>query len=195
MSVIRTKTRDELRAGNAASEPTASPTAKDIQIALVRWLRWTAKTLAMPNVYVGGSPWEADVITVTSAFYWTEYEIKLTRGDFQSDFSKCICRYARDSPKKHELYTANAEIRHYGKLIPKPKRFFFVAPTELLGSLDIPEYCGVIEYGPTLPSWRVRLVREAEQLPKATQLNQAAIFNLAAKAATRLNMQLDKATK
>ena len=53
-------------------------TARDIQAALARYLRWMERYAIVPNVCVLGSPWESDVITVTKAGYWHEYEVKLS---------------------------------------------------------------------------------------------------------------------
>jgi len=164
-------------------------TASEIQKALISWLKWIGGRLILPNVYVKGSPWESDVVSVTAAYYWSEYEIKISLDDFRQDFckidtfGKTICP---TSILKHAAYASAGEINSHHHIIPKPKNFWFVVPGGLLDDEVVPEHCGIVEYGLEYGHWRLKWTRPAPTLRSATKLDQAAIFNLAQKAAFRL---------
>ena len=155
--------------------------AGTIQAALIGHLRMGTTSLVMGNVWVKGSPWESDVIAVTSAYYWHEYEIKVTRTDYRRDFEK---------NKKHESYASEDAIELDRFLIPKPKSFTFVVPKGLLEGIDVPSHCGVIEvYETKYDGYELGDERPAPNLRKPTKLSHAQIFNLAQKAASRVLYQ------
>ena len=161
--------------------------AGTIQAALVGHLRSNTRSIVLGNVFVKGSPWESDVIAVTGARYWHEYEIKVTRADYQADFAKRTNRFSPNSRTKHDCYADENELtRRWGGCIPKPKSFTFVVPKGLLEGLDVPEHCGIIEYDKDNGYWGMEHVRAAPTLLKPTKLNPAQIFNLALKAAGRV---------
>ena len=168
--------------------------ASTIQAALIRQLRNRTTSLVTGNVWIKGSPWESDVIAVTNAYYWHEYEIKVTRADFRQDFLKRINNFSKSSMTKHDAYALDGEITtRWGTIIPKPKSFSFVVPKGLLKGMEIPKHCGVIEYEKGTGCWGLEDERPAPTLRKPTKLNLAQIFNLAQKAATRVLYQVDDA--
>ena len=136
----------------------------------------------MRNVYILHSPWEADVAAITAAGYWHEYEVKLTVADYRNDFQKKVSRFAKYAPRKHEMYKGGEEVRRYGRVIPRPKTFSFVVPQGLLDGVDVPEYCGITEYGQDLPYNKTKLCRVAPTLANPTKLDFDQMFNLACKA-------------
>lgn len=143
----------------------------------------------MSRVCVYGSPWESDVVMVTRAYYWHEYEIKLSLGDFRRDFYKQIDNFSRrESQTKHQVYTSHVQIARprHGEVIPRPKSFSFVVPMGLLDNVDVPSHCGIVEYGEELGYWHLQIKRPAPAMPNPTKLNQLQIFNLARKASWRL---------
>ncbi len=161
-----------------------------LQAALVRHLRMVAgakSVLVMGNVTILGSPWEADVISVTNAYFWHEYEIKVTRADFRQDFQKQISGFSKKSMKKHDVYAGSEIVTRWGDVIPRPKSFSFVVPKGLLDGLEVPKHCGMIEvYENDNGDCRLKYKWSAPTLQKPTKLDQKQIFNLAQKAASRV---------
>ncbi len=172
------------------NSPLGTITARQIQASLVKSLRLCSRAMVMPNTYILDSPWEADVIAVTRAYYWHEYEIKVTLADYRKDFEKTES-YKNSGRLKHDLYAAEGEIRTRYGVIPKPKEFSFVVPQGMLDGIEVPKHCGIIECTPgRIATYRTRTVRSAPTLRKASKLNQSQIYNLACKAAGRLCLQL-----
>ncbi len=167
---------------------------KELANSLRTWLSENERLLLLPNVFLGGSPWESDMIAVTPSYYWTEYEIKVSVNDYRRDFNKRMSNKFRQKhlepwPKKHDLYSSDAAIDktkfYRGKpkcpIIPKPKYFYFVTPTGLLKDEELPDHCGLIEIGEG-----IGVSKYAPHLRNATKLDQYAIFTLAVKAANRI---------
>lgn len=159
-------------------------TAKEIEKA-VRCRFSRVGTLAKPNVFLKNSPWEADLIIVTKAYYYTEFEIKLSVADFRKDFQKTLGQYFKDGPLKHDLYSSPGPIeldrqqgRGWWNKIPKPKQFYFAVPVGLLKGIEIPRHCGLLEID---EQKRLTITKRAPRLSSPTKLSQAAIFNLALK--------------
>lgn len=155
-------------------------TVMEIQQALHYWIGGFGQRLVVDNVFVLESPWESDVVAVTKAGYWTEFEIKLSVSDYNADFRKRFWR----GTSKHYYYAGDGEpTRGWGKApITRPKHFWFVTPAGLLDRQDLPEHCGHLEYS----QGRLRVRKSAPRLKKPTQLGQAAVFNLACKLASKL---------
>lgn len=108
----------------------------------------------MPNVSWSWLHWEADLISVTKADYWHEYEIKCTKADFVRDFEKFKHRHIRSGI----LYTDRI-----------PNYFWYVAPINAI-PLCIPDYAGLIlvtedpDLIKTWPPINVECVKEAKRL-------------------------------
>jgi len=92
--------------------------------------------------------WECDVLRVSKAGYWCEYEIKSTRADFRNDRKKQhkarsvwnveTNKYERQGERnKHDLLQNDPTTG--------PARFFFVTPEDMLEEEDIPKWAGWIE--------------------------------------------------
>lgn len=172
-------------------------TCGEVTRALLGHLRLRSmSSIILPNVYVGLSPWEADVIRVTPALYWTEYEIKVSVADYRADFLKRQTRWNQDSLRKHDAYASESAIAtrsdygmRHSKVIPKPKQFYFVVPTGMLSGEDIPSHCGLIEFDPAdKRQWGIKVARRAPNLREPTRLDMASVFNLAMKASHRLQL-------
>lgn len=116
------------------------------------------------HTYPGITPrgwWECDMISLTKADYWSEFEIKMTRSDFKADFKKSIDGWAaarmRGAPKGTVWRRSNLDRAEYEAPLYKhellasectkgPKQFWFCTPEGLLTEDDIPEYAGWIEF-------------------------------------------------
>ena len=132
------------------------PTEAWIQSRL--YWRWgVGRAVSMPNVFVYGGN-ESDFLTITKAGYVDEYEIKLSRSDFNADKRKA----------RHESYLWRSPWRSWGGvwypgahggerikythvrlegLAPQyPNRFWYVAPAGLLTLEDLPKFAGLVEY-------------------------------------------------
>jgi len=165
-------------------------TADDITPKLLKWASNFGRRFVLPNVHVIGSPWESDVVSVTAAYYWSEFEIKISVADYRADLQKVDCSYANNPTNKHEAYAAAGPIQKRWSDIPKPKHFWFVTPPGLLHGIDVPEHCGIVECHTGL-----RVVRQAPKLKHATKLDQKAIYNLAVKAADRYRIARREASR
>lgn len=90
----------------------------------------------VPNRHVPG--WfEADILSVSKARYWSEWEIKLSIADFNADFNKRA---------KHRRL-ADME-RPDG-----PKFFTYIMPEELAERVNVPEYAGLIAVSSNTGRW------------------------------------------
>jgi len=157
--------------------------------------------IAVCNTFILGSPWEADLIRVTPAWYWVEYEMKVTVADFKKDFSKSH-NYVppwdwRDGDdwkshrekhltklNKHDSYASPKNIP--GE-IPKPKQFYFVTPKDLVELEQVPDHCGLIEWEERpKPHWpRFTIVKRAPRLKGHSKLTDKQIHNIAVKVSSR----------
>lgn len=101
--------------------------------------------------------WECDLFAVLKSGRTTEYEVKLSRGDFFCDskkgrpnyepFRDGLCRL-RECPeqRKHDLLAAG-DVRG-------PNRFFYVTPKGLITLDELPVWAGLIELHDCSDEWR-----------------------------------------
>lgn len=165
-----------------------------IQQHLFGYLRLNKSGIIMPNIWLEHSPWECDMIAVTEACYYSEYEIKVSVADYQNDFRKRLRSWSKQSVTKHETLASGEDHvfdRRFGSksFLPRPKQFYFVVPAGLLDKQTVPEHCGIMEFDPTFHGWKIRTKREAPKLKKPTKLSQKAIFAIGCKASQRLCFQ------
>jgi len=130
------------------------------------------RNFCLPN-YTPRRWWECDVFELTTAGYFREYEIKLTRSDFAVDAKKRRSLWNRGEQnvveEKHALLAA-ADPRG-------PTRFWYVTPAGLIAPAELPAWAGLIEVEPPREHpywWRLRrreIVRaptlHREKLPEA----------------------------
>lgn len=160
-------------------------TAGQVIRALAYWVSSFERSLILPNVYPLGSPWECDLIKVSKAFYYREYEVKLSIEDYAADFRKRIRSWSA-ARRKHDIY-ASKEIQLYNrKPITKPKYFCFVTPLGMIDTDDVAKHCGHITFEQTDRGLRFKWGRKPPVLPHATKLSPEAIYNLAIKASSKV---------
>ncbi len=168
-------------------------TCRKIQHSLAGWLRMGSQTsIILPNVFVGGSNWESDMVEVKKSGLWYEYEIKLSVADYRADFEKKQFGYMHNSLRKHEAYASDQPIMlGTRRLIPKPKQFYFVVPAGLLDAVKVPSHCGILEFTDPVKSrsWGISVKRYPPTLKPPTKLSPEWIFNLAVKASGRIRYQ------
>lgn len=140
-------------------------TARDIQRRLIADLY--RKVLAIPN-YTPAMWFECDVMEITAAGYFREYEIKISYSDFKADAHKIQSRmdsYNQRKPAmfKHDMLAAN----HFAS----PSQFWYVVPASLAPTLrmpgELPSWAGLIvaELNEGRPPYNVRLT-EIVKAPK-----------------------------
>lgn len=145
-------------------------TERTIQLALFRDLR-SSCSIVCPNFTPGGW-WECDVWAVTKAGYVSEYEIKLSVGDFKKDAKKSRSgRYYMDiEAGKYVRGPNQTKSELLASRDPKcPNRFFYIVPRDLVKPEDVPEYAGLV-YAWERPHWSkpiLSVVKAAPRLHKA----------------------------
>lgn len=105
-----------------------------IQYYLSRRLLQRGHYITIPNVSWSWLLWEADLISITKSNYMYEYEIKISRSDFEKDFRKGKHLTIKTTP-----WRGNTSIPNY---------FLYVAPLNAI-PLCIPSYAGLIEVVPS----------------------------------------------
>lgn len=97
----------------------------------------------LPNFFMVGNKYEADLAVISRNHYVFEIEVKTSRADFLAEF--------RNKVEKHELLKSrNTLIRRHTKQAAYdpshiPNRYYIASPKGLLSLSDIPEYAGWIE--------------------------------------------------
>jgi hypothetical protein len=93
--------------------------------------------------YTPANWWECDVFEVTSAMFFREYEIKLTRSDFKADAHKESAATRRFI---NGVWTEQpAKNKHACMGQPNgPRQFWYVVPEGLIEPSEIPQWAGLI---------------------------------------------------
>lgn len=102
-----------------------------VQRAMFRPLADRGYSHITPNVHLYG--WESDVVAITSSGYVVEYEIKLSRSDFERDRRK----------SRHNTLEAHYKRRKGERSGSVPARFFYATPPGLVRPSDLPDYAGL----------------------------------------------------
>ena len=113
-------------------QKTAGDKKKHSEDSIVKLLRQRFNqgyTYRLNNAFIYASDWECDFFCVNQEGYAFEFEIKISRSDFQSDFQKY----------KHMLFK---KIDKSGLLMPN--RFYYVVPDGMVSPDEIPKYAGLI---------------------------------------------------
>lgn len=121
-------------------------TARDIQRTLMRGR--FAKSKVWPN-YTPNGWFECDLIEITSAGYFIEYEIKISRADFRADFDKA----RPDWSKPYRFGMPQEMLNKHDRLNTDltdatPRRFYFVVPEGMIDREHVPHYAGLITIKP-----------------------------------------------
>lgn len=103
-----------------------------IQFSLFNFLVHRGQDIVVPNVSYSWLSWEADIISFSNSGYMYEFEIKISKQDFEKDFKKRKHRRLKEpiNFKKHNFRT--------------PNYFSYVAPIECF-PLCVPDYAGLFE--------------------------------------------------
>jgi hypothetical protein len=99
------------------------------------------RSFILPN-YTPSGWFECDVFEITSAGFFREYEVKLTRSDFRADAEKVKVNWRRykdptaQDHRKHDMLKAG-DARG-------PAQFWYVCPPGVLSPEIVPEWAGLI---------------------------------------------------
>jgi hypothetical protein len=127
----------------------------DIEIAIANHFD-VRRNLIIPNVSWGMHLHECDLLIMTQSRYLYEVEIKISKADLKKDLNK----------------------RH-GHNSDKIKRLYFAIPEKLKDCIDlIPERAGIILVPEYENYCRCKVVREAQNNPKANPLTNEEVLNL-----------------
>jgi hypothetical protein len=163
-------------------------TAKDIQRALIQEAIWGNRQIILPNTnqLIG----ESDLITVTNAKFAWEYEIKISRSDFFSDFKKVHRHYfdGKFHPQieKHSILKGETPFPRDRM----PRRFYFVVPEGMVRDSEVPKYCGLIYVKVMLGRMVLETYRTAPNLKHAGKLSDDVICAMKASIIHRYNRLL-----
>ena len=94
--------------------------------------------------------WESDLILITKSNLIYEFEIKISKADFNNDFKK--------KTEKHKILLENKEN------IQKPNYFYYAVPENLINEQEIPEYAGLIYMIDCYPFFKI--IKTAPRLDK-----------------------------
>ena len=113
--------------------------SKDIQSFILKhWLEQHHCPYVCSN-FSGAGFAEMDCLVMTKAGIITEFEIKMSRGDFFADFKK----------PKHEVFKnggkpTQGDIWSLSRCYPN--KFYFAVPENLVSPMEVPEYAGLIYF-------------------------------------------------
>jgi hypothetical protein len=140
----------------------------DIQQAL--WIALhKSNQLVLPN-YTPRNWWECDMMSVSKAGYWSEFEIKLSVADFKADAKKSTgggWKIDRSSGKPERV---SGRFKHQELALASvdgPSHFWFVLPEALCGKVEIPEWAGLQAASDDSGRTRVWVKKSAPRLHNA----------------------------
>jgi len=120
-----------------------------IQMSLYYWLQYSKNHRFITPNSCNIFPWEVDLLSVTRAGYFHEFEIKITLADFKAD--------SRKQRKHQKLKLGTQHI---------PKYFWYVIYGFELQAEDVPGHAGLIEIAPNKSCWYLGYPRVLKEAPK-----------------------------
>lgn len=84
---------------------------------------------AIPNIYYN-DVWEADLLMVDWQYHLVEFEIKVSKQDYNREFD--------DKSEKHNALDVMFDLT----LVPN--QFYYVCPANMIQASDVPNYAGLI---------------------------------------------------
>ncbi len=129
---------------------------------LIPYCRSGSYDIVVQNYFYG--LWEMDVMKITSAGYVIEYEVKVSKSDFNNDFKKIRHGWMKTT----EGYGAKEYKKHQDIIDGKRcNRFYFVVPEDLISPEEVPEHAGLIYYS----NGYFKIVKNAKLIHKNTFSN------------------------
>lgn len=109
-----------------------------IEFELQHYLMNTGLLASVTNYFFKG--YECDLLTISNRLYSTEYEIKMSKADFNNDFKKKTKKYNWQLHST-EILNRKHDLINEGK---RTNRFYFVVNESL--EVDVPKYAGLITF-------------------------------------------------
>lgn len=145
-----------------------------LQRELYHWLQSAGHDLIVPNTSMAFG-WESDLVSVTSAGYLCDYEIKVSRADWLRELraANAVGGYmvkAREIAKwaRHEKLSGVSSVgpTNYRGDVNHPSRFWVVAPEGVVADGELPAYAGLISVRPhaRLPALELEKAKQAPML-------------------------------
>lgn len=156
-------------------------TETEMQLALFSWLEFRGRTMILPN-FTPRSWQECDMFSITTALYFHEIEVKVSRADFRADFRKEEKHLVLAGKAAKEILTS---IGWKPRELCPPRTFHYACPEGLLSESDVPEYAGLIWVSREerqcdgYVRYRVKIVKKAPSVRCAEKLSGAAVFKIA----------------
>ena len=116
------------------------------EIIKVLWNQYGAGQTAGHNMYYYA--FESDFLVLRDSGTVIEYEIKLSKSDYNAGLKKRQCLHRKDKKRRVKMrYSGQKPItRHeYLQAGYGANMFYYVAPESVLNSVDLPEWAGFIE--------------------------------------------------
>lgn len=114
-----------------------------IQTALIKHARGHPYDIIIPNFYYGS--YEMDLFKLSSSGFVSEYEIKVSRGDFRNDFKKGKTVYVPGSADNWRDCWQKVN-KHDNIDKEKINRFWFVIPAGLIELKEVPKHAGLLAF-------------------------------------------------
>lgn len=161
--------------------------ADQISKTLAGWCN-SGSDIVIPNYYVG--MFECDLLRVTKAGMFYEYEVKISRSDFFNDFKKQYeTRDTTDwdiqATSYRDLPLITTNKHQETKAGRRANKFYFVVPEGLIKKEECPEYAGLIYYKVIGSYKELKIVKTAKLLRKEKALID--MYGLAVKLCAREN--------
>lgn len=139
--------------------PTPPGTEREAQALLIRRaLRLYKRQAAVPNSTVYG--WEADLLVTTRRGLVEEYEIKMSRSDWQAELKE-MRRQA--VPYTRKAWRA-AKLSGSGSLGDRPNYFWLAAPPDVIAPDDVPSWAGYVVLHDVMAIHGAEVVKRAPRL-------------------------------
>lgn len=102
---------------------TGTKLTKDFVSVIQKW----GHKITLRNLFI--FKWESDIFTIDKDGMISEYEVKVSKSDFNADFLK--------QEKHSNLEQMNGSLPNY---------FWYVVPKGMIDENDVPEYAGLMYY-------------------------------------------------
>lgn len=137
----------------------------DIENNLSKYL-FTDSTSTICKRFMGAGYSEMDIMKITKTDYIYEYELKISRNDFNNELKNYEENIDRRKYWKHQMMSEsfnNKKKKYKRKINNSPNKYYFVCPTNLIKIDELLEYQGLIY---TDENFKFTIIKEAKFIHK-----------------------------
>lgn len=142
-----------------------------VQRELYHWLQGSGHDLIVPNTSMAFC-WESDLVSVTSAGYLCDYEIKVSRADWLRELRTASAEHRDQSSRdwtKWMRHQRLSDLSSYDAVnfrgdVHIPSRFWVVAPEGVVADGELPAYAGLLLVTPKRDRLLIEKHRKAPML-------------------------------